>query len=168
MVGTYRIGVPAIGSFRNKRPGLYSFEAIVIKALTDLIRANTHVLIAKFSYYSSGAITLFMFPKNFDDLLFYCFVFGLGLISGLVAPFIKAATVDTEHFAYLLNGMFCTNGVDNSINNSQFPRLKMDKAFFKISRSCSVRRRSAFKRSFSLNNGLGTAGKDPFPLPGRT
>ena len=168
MVGANRIRMPAVSSFRNKRPGLYSFEAVVIKALTDLVRANMHILIGQLSYYSSGAITLLVFLKNCDDLLFHCFVFSFGLISALLAPFIKTTAVDIEHFAYLLNGMFCTNGIGKCIHHCQFPRLKMDNAFFKISRSCSVRRSSTFKRSISLKDAVGNAGNEPLPFPGRT
>ena len=141
--------MPAVGCFRNKRAGLYGFEPISGKALADLIGAYMYVLMAKLGNDPSGAITALMLVKNGSYLLIHNLVFDFKLMGAFIAPFIKTTAIDLQHFAYLLDRELTPYGIDKCIDNCQIPRLKIPKAFFKMSRSCSVRRSSDLKRSFS-------------------
>lgn len=143
--------MPAVGGFGHKGSWLDSLETIAGKAFADLIRAHLQLLMPKLRYDPSGAVTAFMLVENSNHFLFDHDGCSIRLVSGFIGPFIEATSIDMQHFADLLNGVIKTNGIDKSIHDCYIPRLKIPKAFFKISRSCSVRRSSTFKRSISAN-----------------
>src|SRR5664279_3134237 len=115
MIRADHIGVPAIGGFGNERPGLYGFESIGRKVLTDLIGTYLYVLMAKCSYYPPGAVAALIFPENGNYLMFHYNVFGFELVSVFIAPFIKATTADLQDFTYLLKWVLIADGIDKSI-----------------------------------------------------
>ena len=94
MVGTDRIGMPAIGSFGNKGSWLYSFQAIDSKAPADPKGAYKNILIAKINNYSSNAVTALMSVERGNNFLFHDYVFGILLMRNFIIPFIKTTTAD--------------------------------------------------------------------------
>ena len=151
MVRTDQVGVPAVGCFRHEGSWLDSLEPIAGKALADLIRTHAYILVAKLPDYPSGSVTALMFMEDRYYLLFNHSVGSIRLVSVFVVPLIETASIDFKHLADHLKRMIIADCIDKSIHNCHIPRLKIPKAFFKISRSCSVRRSSTFKRSISAN-----------------
>ena len=149
MVGADPIGVPAIGSLRNKGSWLYGFQPINSKVLAHSIGAYANILMTQLGNYSSNAITALMRVECGNDLLFHYGVFDLLLMGGFIVPFIKTAAADGHDFTNQQKRILIPDSIDKSIHRGYIPRLKIPKAFFKISRSCSVRRSAAAKRSFS-------------------
>lgn len=155
--------MPAVGCFGHKGSRLDSSETLAGKALADFIRAHLQLLMPKFRYDPSGAVTAFMFVENSYYLLFDHEGYSIRLVSGFIGPFIEATSIDMQHFADLLKRVIKADGIDKSIHDCYIPRLKIPKAFFKISRSCSVRRSSTFKRSISAKE-LCCTGDDTAPF----
>lgn len=148
-VRTDRIAVSAIGRPGHKAPGLDGFQAAYCHEPAGLVQRDGRVLSDKFSFYPSSAIASLILLENRFYFAFHDLVFGVGLMCFIVLPLIVTAAAQSQGFADQFHGIGTGDGGGKAVQGGYVVRLKIAKAFFKISRSISVLRSSALRRSSS-------------------
>src|SRR5580658_6605722 len=87
--------------------------------------------------YPPRTVSALIFPETMDDLLFHYFVFLFRLMTFSGLPGVIAASTNIKHLALHLAGKFVLIRLNEPVHIRYIGRLKMLKAFFKISRSIS-------------------------------